>query len=132
MTTRRTITAFLLPLLLLGLPLLVAAVAAAPPAAAQDAAPPHRFLHNSNPADPLFDCTQYTVGQMACQAGVRCKCLYEAFGNAMLGLPPRSYRWDCNPSHGGCLADVPAETSGHYGASRPPIVPPTPWVTPQR
>jgi len=86
------------------------------PVSAQEAR--HQFLHNANPAQPLFACGAQTRGQMACQAGTRCKCLHEPFGNAMLGLDP-GYRWDCSPKHGSCLSDVPAETTGTYG-DRPP------------
>jgi hypothetical protein len=83
-------------------------------------------LHNANPANPLFECGQKTIGQVACQAGNRCKCIYNAFGDAMRGLPP-GYRWDCGLEQGSCLVDVPATTSGSEGA--PPAAAPTP--TPQ-
>ncbi len=72
-------------------------------------------LHNSAPAQPLFECGPQTMGQMACQAGTKCKCTYEAFGNLTRGLPPGSYRWDCSPLHGNCHVDIPAETTGTYG-----------------
>ena len=84
---------------------------AAGTAAAQEK---HQFLHNANPSNALFECNQNTMGQMACQAGHRCKCTYSAFGSAMLGLPP-GYRWDCGLEHGTCMGDVPATTSGNYG-----------------
>ena len=74
----------------------------------------HQFLHNTNPSNPLFECNQNTMGQMACQAGNRCKCVYNAFGSAMQGLPP-GYRWDCGLQNGTCMSDVPAGTSGNYG-----------------
>ena len=76
----------------------------------------HQFLHNANPSSPLFECNQNTMGQMACQAGHRCKCNYSAFGSAMQGLPP-GYRWDCGLEHGTCMSDVPATTSGSYGSA---------------
>ena len=74
----------------------------------------HQFLHNANPSSALFECNQNTMGQMACQAGHRCKCLYSAFGSAMQGLPA-GYRWDCGLEHGTCMSDAPAYTSGSYG-----------------
>jgi hypothetical protein len=74
----------------------------------------HQFLHNTNPAAPLFECGQKTIGQVGCQAGVRCKCRYDAFGSAMTGMPP-GYRWDCGLEQGTCTADIPATTSGQYG-----------------
>ena len=74
----------------------------------------HQFLHNANPANPLFECNQNTMGQMGCQAGNRCKCVYSAFGSAMQGLPP-GYHWDCGLTYGNCMSDVPATTSGSYG-----------------
>ncbi len=76
----------------------------------------HQFLHNANPSNPLFECNQNTMGQMACQTGHRCKCVYNAFGSAMQGLPP-GYRWDCGLEQGTCMSDVPATTSGSYGDS---------------
>jgi len=84
------------------------------PALAQDN---HQFLHNTNPAHPLFECGPKTMGQVGCQAGVRCKCLYDAFGSAMKGLPP-GYRWDCGLEQGNCMGDVPATTSGTYGTQQ--------------
>jgi len=81
------------------------------PAAAQET---HQFLHNANPAHPLFECGPKTIGQVGCQAGVRCKCFYDAFGSAMKGLPP-GYRWDCGLDQGTCMSDVPAATTGTYG-----------------
>lgn len=101
--------------LLLAVPLLMVG-ALGQPTRAQDA--PHRFLYNTNPSDPLFACGAQTRGQLACQAGSRCKCIHEPFGNAMLGLDP-GYRWDCSPKHGTCLSDVPAETTGSYGRAGP-------------
>ncbi len=84
-------------------------------ALAQTAEPaPHGFLHNSRRAEPLFPCTAETTGQVACQAGVRCKCRHDAFGSAMLGRPPGHY-WDCGVLHGSCLVDIPAETGGDWG-----------------
>ena len=85
------------------------------PATAQQA---HQFLHNTNPANPLFECGPKTIGQVGCQAGVRCKCFYDAFGSAMQGLPA-GYRWDCGLNQGTCMSDVPATTSGAYGDAQP-------------
>ncbi|MEI6559055.1 MAG: hypothetical protein WCO00_11670 [Rhodospirillaceae bacterium] len=107
---------------LLILILLVLGLGGADAALAQEA---HKFLHNTNPSNPLFECNQHTMGQMACQAGHRCKCLYNAFGSAMQGLPP-GYRWDCGLEHGTCMSDVPATTSGNYGTA--PQTVPTPQV----
>lgn len=106
----RALTLAVLPALI---PAFVSAFAPAlAPALAQESR--HQFLHNANPAAPLFPCGAQTSGQMACQAGRRCKCLHEPFGNAMLGLSP-GYRWACSPKYGSCLSDVPAETTGSYG-----------------
>ncbi len=85
------------------------------PASAQET---HRFLHNTNPGNPLFECGPKTIGQVGCQAGVRCKCQYDAFGSKMQGLPP-GYRWDCGLNQGTCMSDVPATTSGAYGNAQP-------------
>ncbi len=85
----------------------------------------HQFLHNANPASPLFECGQKTMGQVACQAGNRCKCNYYAFGDAMRGLPP-GYRWDCGLEQGNCLVDVPAQTTGNWGNAPPPVQAPQP------
>jgi hypothetical protein len=104
------------PLLSLTLLVLTASV----PVRADEA---HQFLHNTNPANPLFECNQKTIGQVACQAGNRCKCGYNAFGDAMRGLPA-GYRWDCGLEQGSCLVDVPAETKGDWGNAPP--VPPAP------
>ena len=79
----------------------------------------HQFLHNTNPANPLFECGPNTLGQVGCQAGVRCKCAYNAFGSAMQGLPP-GYRWDCGLEQGTCMSDVPAATTGNYGSTPSP------------
>ncbi len=87
----------------------------------------HPFLHNTNPANPLFECGEKTMGQVACQAGNRCKCIYNAFGDAMRGLPP-GYRWDCGLGQGSCLVDVPAETSGHWGNPPPSQPQPQPVI----
>ncbi|MBI1206187.1 MAG: hypothetical protein GC191_02740 [Azospirillum sp.] len=97
--------------------------------AASAQTPPHPFLHNANPADPLFECGQKTVGQVACQAGNQCRCRYEAFGNAMLGTPP-GYSWDCNPALGSCLVDIPATTSGNWGDGGSQSGPPPTVVVP--
>jgi len=94
-------------------------------AVAQDVAPPSvpgfgpapRSLYNASPDQALFACGPATSGQVACQAGSKCKCLHEPFGNAMLGLPP-GYRWDCDPMYGSCLVDIPAETSSHLGGPK--------------
>ncbi len=94
------------------------------PACADEA---HPFLHNANPANPLFECNQKTIGQVACQAGNRCKCGYNAFGDAMRGLPA-GYRWDCGLEQGSCLVDVPAETTGNWGNAPPAPQAPTPQV----
>ncbi len=91
----------------------------------------HQFLHNANPSSALFQCEQNTIGQTACQAGHRCKCTYNAFGNAMLGLPP-GYRWDCGLEQGTCTIDIPATTSGNYGNPPLPTVPTPQMVLPSR
>lgn len=60
---------------------------------------------------PLFECGPNTVGQMGCQAGLRCKCRYMAYGDAMRGYPPGTYLWDCGVTHGSCLIiDILRET----------------------
>ena len=74
---------------------------------------PHKFLHNTNPSNALFECNQSTINQTACQAGHRCKCEYSAFGDKMRGLP-QGYRWNCDLTQGTCTIDIPAGTSGHY------------------
>ena len=70
-------------------------------------------LHSTNPSNKLFNCTQKTMGQTACQAGHRCKCEYSAFGDAMRGLPA-GYKWNCDLTQGTCMSDTPATTSGHH------------------
>ncbi|MEI6986437.1 MAG: hypothetical protein WCK65_09925 [Rhodospirillaceae bacterium] len=99
---------------------LLLAIAGTSPVNAQEA---HKFLHNTNPSNALFDCAQKTIGQMACQAGNRCKCIYDAFGSSMKGLPP-GYHWDCGLEQGTCMSDVPATTSGNYGTAAPALPPP--------
>ncbi len=106
----------------LGLGLLLTLLAFGPAAAEEG----HTFLHNANPSNPLFECQQSTIGQVACQAGHRCKCTYNAFGSAMQGLPP-GYRWDCGLEQGTCMSDVPAGTTGTYSTGPANSVP-TPQV----
>ncbi|CAK0765942.1 hypothetical protein CCP2SC5_390013 [Azospirillaceae bacterium] len=94
----------------------VTVIVASPLARAQQAqsAGQHQFMHNASPSQQLFDCNPRTEGQAACQAGHQCVCRYDAFGSSMRGQPP-GYRWDCNIQNGGCLSDIPADTSGRYG-----------------
>jgi hypothetical protein len=78
--------------------------------------------HHTNSAAPLYECGPKTIGQLGCQAGVRCKCRYDAFGSAMTGMPP-GYRWDCGLEQGSCMADVPATIGGSASAPSTVVVP---------
>lgn len=51
-------------------------------------------------ADPPLQCTRATLGQLSCQAGVRCECSYRR--DSAMTDRPGGFQWDCGINRPPC------------------------------